>query len=111
MLHRNNETCTDPPNHFTLFKLENVQEITFESGYTVKSSKRVCFHSDNKKDFRVVLGTNHLTKHEPAQQTLEVVETILHERYTETSEVVSNDIGDHCLRCTYLFAVFELRVK
>lgn len=57
----------------------------------------MCFHSDKTKDYRVVLGTINLAKNEPTQQTLEVVEAIIHERYKETSESVHNDIGDHCL--------------
>ncbi|KAK3554470.1 hypothetical protein QTP70_023493 [Hemibagrus guttatus] len=48
---------------------------------------------DNKKDFQVVLGSINLAKPEPSQQTLEVVETIIHEQYIETPESVHNDIA------------------
>lgn len=53
------------------------------------------FHSDNTKEYRVVLGSINLGKPEASHQTLEVVETILHEQYEETTESVHNDIGDH----------------
>ncbi|XP_053476333.1 hyaluronan-binding protein 2 [Ictalurus furcatus] len=48
---------------------------------------------DKTKDYRVVLGTINLAKNEPTQQTLEVVEAIIHERYKETTESVHNDIA------------------
>ncbi|MCJ8730944.1 hypothetical protein PDJAM_G00190830 [Pangasius djambal] len=48
---------------------------------------------DDKKDFQVVLGSINLAKTEPSQQTLEVVETIIHEQYRETLESVHNDIA------------------
>ncbi|XP_026794962.3 hyaluronan-binding protein 2 [Pangasianodon hypophthalmus] len=48
---------------------------------------------DDKKDFQVVLGSINLAKTEPTQQTLEVVETIIHEQYRETLDSVHNDIA------------------
>ncbi|TST98545.1 Reticulon-1 [Bagarius yarrelli] len=48
---------------------------------------------DNKKDFRVVLGSNNLAKPEPSHQVLEVVKTIVHEQYRQTEESVHNDIA------------------
>ncbi|XP_058235092.1 hyaluronan-binding protein 2-like isoform X2 [Hemibagrus wyckioides] len=48
---------------------------------------------DSKKDFQVVLGSINLAKPEPSHQTLEVVETIIHEQYRETPESVYNDIA------------------
>uniref|UniRef100_A0A4W4H063 trypsin n=1 Tax=Electrophorus electricus TaxID=8005 RepID=A0A4W4H063_ELEEL len=44
-------------------------------------------------DFQVVLGGVDLGKVEPSEQTLEVVETIVHEQYRETPESVYNDIA------------------
>lgn len=57
----------------------------------------VCFHRDDKKDYQVVLGGTNLGKTEETQQKLEVVETIIHEQYRETSESVYNDIGAQSL--------------
>lgn len=65
------------------------------------SFQNMCFHSEQKNDLQVVLGSIHLGKNEPFQQTLEVAEAIVHEQYRETFDSVQNDIGDHCLFCTY----------
>ncbi|XP_060727729.1 hyaluronan-binding protein 2-like [Tachysurus vachellii] len=48
---------------------------------------------DNTKDFQVVLGTIDLAKPETSRQTLEVVQTIVHEQYRATPESVYNDIA------------------
>lgn len=45
----------------------------------------------------MTLGGLDLGKIEASDQTLEVVETIIHEQYKETYEAVYNDIGDKCL--------------
>lgn len=69
----------------------------------------MCFYSDRSKDFQVVLGTIDLAKPETSRQTLEVVQTIVHEQYRETPESVYNDIGDHCLLicyCLYMVSVY-----
>lgn len=57
----------------------------------------MCSRRDGKKDYQVVLGGINLGMAEASQQKLEVVETIIHEQYRETSESVFNDIGDHTL--------------
>ncbi|XP_060780580.1 hyaluronan-binding protein 2-like [Neoarius graeffei] len=48
---------------------------------------------EQKNDLRVVLGSIHLGKNEPFQQTLEVAEAIVHEQYRETFDSVQNDIA------------------
>ncbi|XP_053357369.1 hyaluronan-binding protein 2-like [Clarias gariepinus] len=48
---------------------------------------------DNTKEYQVVLGSINLGKPEASHQTLEVVETILHEQYVETTDSVHNDIA------------------
>ncbi|KAF5896614.1 hyaluronan-binding protein 2-like, partial [Clarias magur] len=48
---------------------------------------------DNTREYRVVLGSINLGKADASQQTLEVVQTILHEQYVETPESVHNDIA------------------
>ncbi|XP_007238647.3 hyaluronan-binding protein 2 [Astyanax mexicanus] len=48
---------------------------------------------DKKNDFQVVLGGLDLGKVEPSDQTLQVVETIVHEEYKETHDRVQNDIA------------------
>lgn len=94
------ETCTDiAPDHFKT--LQKFTENVFLRVVALLSFQNVCVHSDNKNNFQVVLGSIHLGKTEPAQQTLEVIETIIHEQYTETFDSVYNDVGDHCLFCTY----------
>ncbi|KAF7710854.1 hypothetical protein HF521_009726 [Silurus meridionalis] len=48
---------------------------------------------DKTKDYQVILGSINLGKSDESKQTLEVVETIIHEQYMETSDSVYNDIA------------------
>lgn len=100
-----------PPSLRTILHRYRARIVTgnvFESSCSVKISKHVCFHSDSKKDFQVVLGSINLAKPEPSHQTLEVVETIIHEQYRETPESVYNDIGDYCLLIGYCLWISDI---
>ncbi|XP_072532872.1 hyaluronan-binding protein 2-like [Salminus brasiliensis] len=55
---------------------------------------------DKKQDFQVVLGGLDLGKAESSDQTLPVVETIVHEQYKETNDGVQNDIALLKLKAT-----------
>ncbi|KAI5611669.1 hyaluronan-binding protein 2 precursor [Silurus asotus] len=48
---------------------------------------------DKTKDYQVILGSINLGKSDESKQTLEVVETIIHEQYMETADSVYNDIA------------------
>lgn len=60
-----------------------------------------CVYSDKKHDYSVVLGGLNLVQKEPTDQTVLVEDTIIHEKYKETPDVVYNDIGVYC---RHLFA-------
>ncbi|ROK15662.1 Hyaluronan-binding protein 2, partial [Anabarilius grahami] len=48
---------------------------------------------DKKHDYSVVLGGLNLVQKEPTDQTVLVEDTIIHEKYKETPDVVYNDIA------------------
>lgn len=50
-------------------------------------------YSDKKHDYSVVLGGLNLVQKESTDQTVLVENTIIHEEYKETPDVVYNDIG------------------
>ncbi|XP_017279721.1 hyaluronan-binding protein 2 [Kryptolebias marmoratus] len=59
------------------------------------------------KDMRVVMGSMALDRLDPAAQTVEVEDTILHENYRKTTEAVYNDIALLKLKGTEGFCANE----
>ncbi len=55
-------------------------------------------YSDKKHEYRVILGGLNLIQKEQTDQTVLVENTIIHEKFKETPDVVYNDIGE--LICT-----------
>lgn len=51
-------------------------------------------NSQPNKDMQVVMGGLSLDTDEPADQTVRVVEAMVHEGYRETPSAVYNDIGE-----------------
>ena len=49
--------------------------------------------SDRTNEFQVVLGGVNIDKQEDVDQTIPVIETIVHENYRETPAALYNDIG------------------
>lgn len=49
--------------------------------------------SEAENEYQVVLGGVRLDKQEEMDQTIPVIQTIMHESYRETHEAVYNDVG------------------
>lgn len=54
----------------------------------------------------MVLGETDLVKFEESEQVLEVVGTIIHEKYKETTDSVYNDIGEYNICIVYVAHIF-----
>ncbi len=52
-------------------------------------------YSDKNQEYRVILGGQNLIQKEQTDQTLLVEDTIIHEKFKETPDVVYNDIGEY----------------